>query len=428
MDLTQDQLKELDYKLELVPPPGFPQWDVQREIDKDYDPPTWVKDQRRANRELFKKRCKAAGILEAREKKQRHEAKLRREEAKRMKRKQMIDEIMAEMDDAKNKTMKSPDLSQKDEMKSSSNLSSSQLSTYSQSQTSIETPSVSAKKKKVFVSVSARKKKKYPPPDPNAAHGSLITDYAKKLKKTPSSQPSSQATVTPIETPILHQARSRSSRDHVAHLKPASYCASPLASPLAVSTVSHTPSTMNDESCSAKSTVKTTKKEENEEEESESEDGDNDDDSVSVKTMELPASMLCDPCEVRPGKCLNCFGTFPKCCELLYRTMCLQAVMDYFDKVGVVNATHIGVRHVFHACFMTQVRPVLLKKYGRYETELLQILKCMILGSLKDALSMHRGGKVFKHLMNQRMADVEDCFKAKEALEQFHRDYDDGKI
>ena len=127
-----------------------------------------------------------------------------------------------------------------------------------------------------------------------------------------------------------------------------------------------------------------------------------------------------------------CEYTFPKCCELLYRDVCLHAVMDYFDDVGVYNSTHIGVRRAFHQCFMAQVRPVILKKFGRYETAKLNIPKCMILGSLKDALVMNRGGKVFKYLMDQRMEDVEQTFKYEEHRKQFQKDYDElddqGKI
>ena len=127
-----------------------------------------------------------------------------------------------------------------------------------------------------------------------------------------------------------------------------------------------------------------------------------------------------------------CKYTFPKCCELLYRDVCLQAVMDYFDNVGVFNSTHIGICRAFHECFMAQVRLVILKKFGKYETTKLNIPKCMILGSLKDALVMNQSGKVFKYLMEQRMEDVEQTFKFEEHHKQMQKDYDElydqGKI
>lgn len=70
---------------------------------------------------------------------------------------------------------------------------------------------------------------------------------------------------------------------------------------------------------------------------------------------------------------------------------------------------------------MSQVNPVLLKKFGKYEVAKLNIPKCMILGSLKDAIVMHRGGKVFKYLMDQRMKDVEETYKDQEHLRQFQK-------
>ena len=68
---------------------------------------------------------------------------------------------------------------------------------------------------------------------------------------------------------------------------------------------------------------------------------------------------------------------------------------------------------------MTQVCPVLLKKCGKYDTSLLNIPKCMILGLLKDASTINRGGKMFKYLMDHRMADVEERIKVRECFEQF---------
>ena len=74
--------------------------------------------------------------------------------------------------------------------------------------------------------------------------------------------------------------------------------------------------------------------------------------------MYLPPSMLCNHDEVRRGKCFMCMGMFPKYCEVLFHTVHLQAVMDYFEKVGIHNATDLGVCMAFHAAFIAQVKKI----------------------------------------------------------------------
>ena len=46
--------------------------------------------------------------------------------------------------------------------------------------------------------------------------------------------------------------------------------------------------------------------------------------------------------------------------------------------------------------------------------------------ALKDALSMHRGSKVFQFLMDQRMYDVVECHKHEEAIAQFNKEKEDN--
>ena len=75
--------------------------------------------------------------------------------------------------------------------------------------------------------------------------------------------------------------------------------------------------------------------------------------------------------------------------------------MDYFDKVGVYHATELGVQKALYAMYLAQVKPVIYKKYGKYESSChLHLPVCMIHGPLKDELSMCRGSKVFKFLMD----------------------------
>ena len=79
--------------------------------------------------------------------------------------------------------------------------------------------------------------------------------------------------------------------------------------------------------------------------------------------------------------------------------MCLQIVMNYFDKVGVHNTTDKDVRKAYQNKFMLQACPYILKKFQKYKANhLLNIPHCMIHGSLKNALTINRGGKVFTYI------------------------------
>ena len=121
-----------------------------------------------------------------------------------------------------------------------------------------------------------------------------------------------------------------------------------------------------------------------------------------------------------------CFGIFPKCCEVLFCSVCLHAVMDYFDKVGVHNATDLGVCKAFQVAFIAQVKHPLLEKFAKYETNnMINIPKCMIHGSLRDALYMDRGSKVFRFLSEQRVYDVQEYVDNKLCIEQIQKDYEE---
>ena len=79
-----------------------------------------------------------------------------------------------------------------------------------------------------------------------------------------------------------------------------------------------------------------------------------------------------NPFKVRPVTCYQCQVIFPKCCEHLYRSMCLHTMMDYLDKVSVFNDTNPGVCKAYHYCFLAQICPVLLKVHhtqGGWSTE-----------------------------------------------------------
>ena len=164
-------LDKIDCNLKLVTPPGYPDWDVQREIKCEYQLPSWVKKQH-VNREIInKKSAKAAAILQSGEKKKKYKAKLKREEAKRIK--QLIDKIVEEEEEKKALDSQSSLILDKSAYTTSNHTSISvSRGSFLDSRAIVKLTSSS----KGFTSISSRKKMNHPPVDPNTTPGSLITD------------------------------------------------------------------------------------------------------------------------------------------------------------------------------------------------------------------------------------------------------------
>ena len=180
------------------------------------------------------------------------------------------------------------------------------------------------KKTSSFTSISARKRMKHPPPDPNTTKVSLITDYASK-------KPAKAASNKGITWP-------RCAADYIPNPSWGLEFASPEPSK-----TSHTPSTTA--SVASYTPSYATQK--------------NECDNDSVESNDLPCSVTCDPNNVKISPCYRCKDLFPQCCEVLFRNICLHAVMDYFDKVGVYHATELGVQKVFYAMYLAQVKLVI---------------------------------------------------------------------
>ena len=90
--------------------------------------------------------------------------------------------------------------------------------------------------------------------------------------------------------------------------------------------------------------------------------------------------------------------------------------MDYHKKVSIYNAADLDT------FMMCQVSGLILKKYCKYKTNnMMHIPSCMIHDSLKDALNMNRGSKVFRFLAGQRLTNnVEEFFiQQNESVEEF---------
>lgn len=87
-------------------------------------------------------------------------------------------------------------------------------------------------------------------------------------------------------------------------------------------------------------------------------------------------------------------------------------------KVGICNLSDLGVFQSFCTVYIAQVKGPIFKKYGKYETNHgMNIPVHMIHGSLKDALNMVRGSKMFRYLADQCLYDVEEFFIQKEGAE-----------
>ena len=139
----------------------------------------------------------------------------------------------------------------------------------------------------------------------------------------------------------------------------------------------------------------------------------------------LPNSMMCNPDEVirTQHRCTGCGYLFDGCYEMKYRLICLQFVLDYVDDIGrLENTTDDGVRIAYHKAFLCCVRKDLMEKTSYFETNrLLPIPKCMIVGSLKDALDMTNGRNDFllKVLTSKRIKHVESTLRHDELARRF---------
>ena len=139
----------------------------------------------------------------------------------------------------------------------------------------------------------------------------------------------------------------------------------------------------------------------------------------------LPNSMMCNPDDVirTQHRCTGCGYLFDGCYEMKYRLICLQSILDYVDDVGGLdNTTDNGVRIAYHKAFLCCVRKDIMEKTSYFETNrLLPIPKCMIVGSLKDALDMTNGRNNFllKVLTSKRIKNVESTLRHDELARHF---------
>ena len=135
---------------------------------------------------------------------------------------------------------------------------------------------------------------------------------------------------------------------------------------------------------------------------------------------ELPQSMFNSPYDLKNHKCTGCRFMYDECCERRYKKICLNAVFDYISSIGVTDATGMGIRKAYHQAYIWQLRCHLMTKTGFYETNhLMNIPKCMILGSLNDALMMRSGGIIVNACKSMRKHNIEECMRVKESKEMF---------
>lgn len=135
---------------------------------------------------------------------------------------------------------------------------------------------------------------------------------------------------------------------------------------------------------------------------------------------DLPQSMLNSPFELRNHKCTGCSFMYDECRERNFKKICLNAVFDYIVSVGITNITDLGTRKAYHQAYIWQVRCYLMNKTGLYETnDMLNIPKCMIMGSLNDALMMRNGGNVVNACEQMRKHNIEECMRVKVCREMF---------
>ena len=96
--------------------------------------------------------------------------------------------------------------------------------------------------------------------------------------------------------------------------------------------------------------------------------------------------------------------------ERRWQEICLQSVIDYFERVGSESVCEAGVRETYYETFAVKIKSEIMEQSGGlYETEdNVLIPECMVQGSLKDAIDMMgMDDPTYHYLQSKRICDVQ---------------------
>ena len=128
---------------------------------------------------------------------------------------------------------------------------------------------------------------------------------------------------------------------------------------------------------------------------------------------QLPFTAWHNRADIKVGRerCNGCKKHFSECLERKYHDLCLHAVKNHIDDVGFEHTTDFSIRKAYHNEYMAHIRRDLKTKYGKYEVDhLLALPKCMMQGSLEDALELatgsEKGLQINEWLMQHRVCGI----------------------
>ena len=87
--------------------------------------------------------------------------------------------------------------------------------------------------------------------------------------------------------------------------------------------------------------------------------------------------------------CRGCHNPYKWCMERMWRKICLQQVVDYFEEVDFDGVTKEKVYKTYFETFLIMIRAEILARCGYYELgNNIKLPDCMKGGSLQDAYDM----------------------------------------
>ena len=132
---------------------------------------------------------------------------------------------------------------------------------------------------------------------------------------------------------------------------------------------------------------------------------------VSYNQLPFTVYHNCGDIKVGRERYYGCEEHFSECLERKYCDLCLHAVKNRIDDVGFECITDFSIHKVYHNKYMAHLHCNLKDKYGKYEVNhLLNLPKCMMQGSLENALELvtgsEKGLQINEWLMHQRVCDI----------------------
>ena len=105
--------------------------------------------------------------------------------------------------------------------------------------------------------------------------------------------------------------------------------------------------------------------------------------------------------------CVGCNNPFSSCYEGRWRRVCLHQVLDYLEDKNFENVSERSVRKVYYKTFMLMMKAEVLGETDYWELEdQIHLPRCMLEGSLKEALELMHDDTAYEFMNQYRVHDV----------------------